>query len=163
MENTFFGNVFQFDRVLGVKSFPFLFYLQISFSEKQREREREREPIVSDHKPSTSPANSKLQSDDRTHQIASFSSITALRRSHHTARSRLRLISLSRDLTFNSEPSTHRSLTHQSLFLCDFDFCCCCGWCGSGVLVVVAFDCRSLLPWVELEFRWCVVLFRWWV
>ena len=31
-------------------------------------------------------------------------------------------------------------------------------WCGSGVLVVVAFDCRSLLPWVELEFRWCVVL-----
>ena len=28
---------------------------------------------------------------------------------------------------------------------------------------VVAFDCRSLLPWVELEFRWCVVLFRWWV
>ena len=31
-------------------------------------------------------------------------------------------------------------------------------WYGSGVLVVVAFDCRSLLPWVELEFRWCVVL-----
>ena len=31
-------------------------------------------------------------------------------------------------------------------FLCDFDFCC----CGGGVLVVVAFDCRSLLPWVEL-------------
>ena len=31
-------------------------------------------------------------------------------------------------------------------------------WCGSGVLVVVAFDCRSLLSWVELEFRWCVVL-----
>ena len=24
--------------------------------------------------------------------------------------------------------------------------------------MVVAFDCRSLLPWVELEFRWCVVL-----
>ena len=31
-------------------------------------------------------------------------------------------------------------------------------WCGSGVLVVMAFDCRSLLPWVELEFWWCVVL-----
>ena len=31
-------------------------------------------------------------------------------------------------------------------------------WCGSGVLVVVAFDCRSLLSWVELEFWWCVVL-----
>ena len=31
-------------------------------------------------------------------------------------------------------------------------------WCGSGVLVVVAFDCRSLLPRVELEFRWCVGL-----
>ena len=31
-------------------------------------------------------------------------------------------------------------------------------WCGSGVLVVVAFDSRSLLPWVELEFQWCVVL-----
>ena len=25
-------------------------------------------------------------------------------------------------------------------------------------MVVVAFDCRSLLSWVELEFRWCVVL-----
>ena len=24
--------------------------------------------------------------------------------------------------------------------------------------MVVAFDCRSLLPWVELEFWWCVVL-----
>ena len=31
-------------------------------------------------------------------------------------------------------------------------------WCGSGVLVVVAFNCRSLLLWVELEFWWCVVL-----
>ena len=31
-------------------------------------------------------------------------------------------------------------------FLCDFDFCCC-----GGVLVVVAFDCWSLLPWVELS------------
>ena len=30
--------------------------------------------------------------------------------------------------------------------------------CGGGVLVVVAFDYRSLLSWVELEFRWCVVL-----
>ena len=108
MKNTFFGNAFQFDRVLGVKSFPFLFYLQISFSKKQRERERE--PIVDEHKPSTLPANSKLQSDDRTHQIALFSSITALRRSHHTARSRLHLSSPPRDLTFNSEPSTHRSL-----------------------------------------------------
>ena len=25
-------------------------------------------------------------------------------------------------------------------------------------MVVVAFDCWSLLSWVELEFRWCVVL-----
>ena len=41
MENTFFGNAFQFDRVLGVKSFPFLFYLKISFFGKHRERERE--------------------------------------------------------------------------------------------------------------------------
>ena len=31
-------------------------------------------------------------------------------------------------------------------------------WCGTGVLVVVAFDCRSLLSWVKLEFWWCVVL-----
>ena len=31
-------------------------------------------------------------------------------------------------------------------------------WCGSGVLMVMTFDCRSLLSWVELEFRWCVVL-----
>ena len=29
-------------------------------------------------------------------------------------------------------PSTHQSSTHQSLSLCDFDFCCCCG----GVVVV---------------------------
>ena len=43
MENTFFGNAFQFDHVLGVKSFLFLFYLQISFSGKQRERESESE------------------------------------------------------------------------------------------------------------------------
>ena len=43
MENTFSGNAFQFDRVLGVKWFPFLFYLQISFSRKQRERESESE------------------------------------------------------------------------------------------------------------------------
>ena len=32
--------------------------------------------------------------------------------------------------------------------LYDFDFWCCC---GGGVLVVVAFDCRSLLPWIELS------------
>ena len=75
MENTFSRNAFQFDRVLCVKSFPFLFYLQISFSGKQREREREseseseialvckerererkkRKPIAGDHEPSTSP------------------------------------------------------------------------------------------------------------
>ena len=61
MENTFFGNAFQFDRVLGVKSFPFLFYLQISFSGKHREREREREPIAGDHEPSTSPATQSLR------------------------------------------------------------------------------------------------------
>ena len=43
MENKFSGNAFQLTVCWGVKSFPFLFYLQISFFGKQRERERERE------------------------------------------------------------------------------------------------------------------------
>ena len=35
----------------------------------------------------------------------------------------------------------------------------CCVVVGFACLPsIVAFDCRSLLPWVELEFRWCVVL-----
>ena len=58
------------------------------------------------------------------------------------ARSRLRAISA----------STHRSLSVILIFVVVV------WWCGSGVWVVVAFDCRNLLPWVELEFRWCVVL-----
>ena len=78
MENTFSGNSFQFDRVLGVKWFSFLFYLQISFFGKQREKERlrvrsrphakrerererererkKREPIVGNPRASTSSA-----------------------------------------------------------------------------------------------------------
>ena len=58
------------------------------------------------------------------------------------ARSRLRAISAS---------------THRSLFVI-LIFVVVVWWCGSGVWVVVAFDCRNLLLWVELEFRWCVVL-----
>ena len=58
------------------------------------------------------------------------------------ARSRLHAIS----------PTTHRSLSVILIFVVVV------WWCGSGVLVVVAFDCQSLLPLVELEFRWCVVL-----
>ena len=58
------------------------------------------------------------------------------------ARSHLRAISA----------STHRSLSVILIFVVVV------WWCGSGVWVVVAFDCRNLLPWVELEFRWCVVL-----
>ena len=77
----------------------------------------------------------------------------------------------------------HRKPTNRSLSVCDFDFCVilifvvvvvvwvvlfwwfsCCVVVGFACLLsVVAFDCWSLLPWVELEFRWCVVLFRWWV
>ena len=93
---------------------------------------------------------------------------------------------------FNLEPSTSpatqslrlcRKPTYRSLSLCDFDFCVilifvvvvvvwvvvfwwfsCCMVVGFACLPsIVAFDCRSLLSWVELEFRWCVVLFRWWV
>ena len=58
------------------------------------------------------------------------------------ARSRFRAIS----------PTTHRSLSVILIFVVVV------WWCGSGVLVVVAFDCQSLLPLVELEFRRCVVL-----
>ena len=55
--------------------------------------------------------------------------------------------------------------TNLSLSLCDFDFCVILifvvvvmVWVvGFACLpLVVAFDCRSLLPWVELEFRWWV-------
>ena len=42
-----------------------------------------------------------------------------------------------------------------------FSYCVVVGF--ACLPLVVAFDCRSLLPWVKLEFRWCVVLFRWWV
>ena len=77
----------------------------------------------------------------------------ASRRSHRAARSRLqsRLCSIS--------PSTHRSLSLCVILISVwFWFLLLLWWCGSGVLVVVAFDCQSLLPWVELEFQWCVVL-----
>ena len=60
-----------------------------------------RAPVRRSHRAARS---RELQSDDRTVPIAS-------RRSY--LRSRLRAIS----------PSTHRSLTHRSLSLCDFDFC----------------------------------------
>ena len=78
-----------------------------------------------------------LQSDDRTLQSDDRSRLRSC-----AARSRLRAISA----------STHRSLSMILIFVVVV------WWCGSGVLVVVAFDCRNLLPWVKLEFRWCVVL-----
>ena len=66
-------------------------------------------------------------------------------------------ISPPRDLAFN--PSIFDSLISLSLSLSLwFWFLLLLWWCGSGVLVVVAFDCQSLLSWVELKFRWCVVL-----
>ena len=56
-------------------------------------------------------------------------------------------------------PSTHRSLSLSVILISVwFWFLLLLWWCGSGVLVVMAFDCQSLLPWVELEFQWCVVL-----
>ena len=86
-----------------------------------------------------------LQSDNRTLQFDDQEEAQIARSSPTidlAARSRLRAISA----------STHRSLSVILIFVVVV------WWCGSGVLVVVAFDCRNLLPWVELEFRWCVVL-----
>ena len=106
--------------------------------ERERESAREEAQIT----PSTSPANPELQFDDRN--------------AHHADCSTAPL-----DLTFDLASarchlrSTDLRPTDLSLW---FWFLLLLWWCGSGVLVVVAFDCRSLLPWVELEFRWCVVL-----
>ena len=118
-------------------------------AKREREREREREHAREEEEgaqimPSTLPTNPELQSNDRTHQIALVSSITTPRRSHHASRS-----------CHSISPST-QSLQPTDLSLW-FWFLLLLWWCGSGVLVVVAFDCRSLLPWVELEFRLCVV------
>ena len=85
--------------------------------------------------------------------IARTRSHRSRRSQHHVARSRLRAISPS---TQSLRPTDLRP-TDLSLSLW-FWFLLLLWWCGSGVLVVVAFDCRSLLLWVELEFRWCVVL-----
>ena len=138
MENTFFGNAFQFDRVLGVKSFLFLFYLQISFSGKHREREREREPIAGDHEPSTSPATQSLRA---TNPRTNF----RLRRrtqspDHPWTQSlwptNLRLRRRLRAFDFAGNPRTDLSLSVRFWFLCEFDFFCCRGGVGGGVLVV---------------------------
>ena len=91
-----------------------------------------------------------LQSDDRTLQFddreeaddRTLQSDDRSRLRSRAARSCLRAILA----------STHRSLSVILIFVVVV------WWCGSGVWVVVAFDCRNLLPWVELEFRWCVVL-----
>ena len=133
-----------------------------------REREREREP------------RSRIRRCRRTPSSSPTIALTRSRRSHRTpcrpqyraARScrlispsispRLVLPSISppRDLAFNLASARSRlwptDLRPTDLSLW-FWFLLLLWWCGSGVLVVVAFDCWSLLPWVELEFQWCVV------
>ena len=131
--------------------------------ERERERERAREEAISrlrrrrrspdrrfrvwrSHttvRRSRGSPDRTLQSDDREEaQISRSSPTIDLAPLDLAAQSRLRAISA----------STHWSLSVILIFVVVV------WWCGSGVLVVVAFDCRSLLPWVELEFRWCVVL-----
>ena len=134
MENTFFGNAFQFDCVLGVKSFPFLFYLQISFFGKQRERERERE--------SPSPATTSLRLRRRprafapwTHEpIFDFAGKPRAQITHEARAFDPRAFNFAGNSEPLTSPETHEpiSLFVRFWFLCDFDFCCCCG----GVLVV---------------------------
>ena len=122
---------------------------------RERERARKRKPdhafdIVGEAQIVVSGSDDRtLQSDDREEAQIIRSSSTIARSSPTidlafdlAARSHLRAISA----------STHRSLSMILIFVVVV------WWCGSGVLVVVAFDCRNLLPWVKLEFRWCVVL-----
>ena len=128
--------------------------------ERERERARERKPdhafdIAGEAQIVVFGSDDRtLQSDDREEAQIIRSSSTIARSSPTiylafdlapldlAARSHLRAISA----------STHRSLSMILIFVVVV------WWCGSGVLVVMAFDCWNLLPWVELEFRWCVVL-----
>ena len=165
-----------FDHGNGLK---LKFSLQtISRSDAQRERERERARAQEEARsclrhrrrspdrrfwvrrsyatvrPSRGSPDRTLQSDDRTLQSDDWEEAQIARSSPTidlafdlapldlATRSRLRAISA----------STHRSLSMILIFVVVV------WWFGSGVWVVVAFDCRNLLPWVELEFRWCVVL-----
>ena len=130
MENTFFGNAFQFDRVLGVKSFPFLFYLQISFSEKQRERERahRRRPQAFNVAGELQAPVRRSHAPDRTvlvnHSTAPITPHRSISPSLDLASTRSHLQLRAFDAPIFDPPI--------SLSLCDFDFCCCCG----GVVVV---------------------------
>ena len=127
----------------------------------QRERERERkkrEPRSRIRRSRRTPSSSPTIARTKSHQS---------HRSQHRV-DRTALLDLAFDLASAQShlcaisPSTHESSTHQSLYVILismwFWFLLLLWWCGSGVLVVVAFDCRSLLSWVELEFRWCVAL-----
>ena len=144
---------------------PYFHFKWIPEREREREREREEEEDPSSSPVRRSPANPELQSV----LIALTSrSRELVWRSHCTARSHelqsddrtapLDLASSSPTIASLHSHRNHRTFDlafdplifdppiSLSLSLCDFDFCC----CGGGVLVVVAFDCRSLLSWVEL-------------
>ena len=136
MENTFFGNAFQFDRVLGVKSFPFLFYLKISFFGKHRERERE-SPL-----PATTSLRLRRRPKafvPRTHEpVFDFAGEPRAQITHEHRAFDPRTFDFAGDLEPSTSPETHEpiSLSVRFWFLCEFDFFCCRGGVGGGVLVV---------------------------
>ena len=118
--------------------------------QRRRERARERK----ERKP-----KSRLWRHRRTPSSSPTIARTRLHWSHqsqhHATQSRLR--SRLRAILPSTQSLRPTDLQPTDLFLW-FWFLLLLWWCGSGVLVVVAFDCRSLLPRVELEFRWCVGL-----
>ena len=147
----------------------FILPSNIIFWKTERERERRESP---------SPATQKLHTmNPRTHEpIFDFAGEPRARAFNPPI--------------FNLEPSTSpatqslrlcRKPIYRSLSLCDFDFCVILifvvvvvvwvvvfWWFSSCMVVgfaclpsIVAFDCRSLLSWVELEFQWCVLFRRW--
>ena len=166
---------------------------EIAPARKEREREREREEEErAHHRRPTSlrlrrrPRDFALQTHEPIFDFASEPRAFDPKPEPSTHRSStqslrptsLRLRRQPRAFDFAGNPRTDLSLS-----LCNFDLCVilifvvvvvvwvvvfwwffCCVVVGFACLPsVMAFDCRSLLPWVELEFRWCVVLFRWWV
>ena len=98
MENKFSENAFQLTVCWGVKSFPFLFYLQISFSEKQRERERERE----------------REEEERAHrrQPRAFAPRTHEPIFNFAGEPRAQITPWTQSLRPRAKASTHRSSTH---------------------------------------------------
>ena len=155
-ENRNFWKSFSFDRKKEVLTTEIHFrsYFHFKwFPERERERERKKRELRSHFRrhrrtPSSSPTIARTRShrSRRSQHHADHTTLLDLA----STRSRLRPRAFDPPIFDPSifDPPISLSVWFWFLLL---------WWCGSGVLVVVAFDCRSLLLWVELEFRWCVM------